>query len=289
MISKIKFILQESVRGFFYAWTPAILSCVTIGISLIVISISFYSYMLFLNYSDSFTNNYEINIFFDQEISLSSSKEAYDFILKDKAILSGEFIDKEESAKKFKEYFDDEIQNLLGENPLPYSGQFLIKQNYRNPDSLMTIAESFKEIEGVESVQYDKAILIRIHKILDKIMTAFSVIGFGIVFVSVILVSNTTRLMIHSKRESISILSLMGATNFFIRIPFLIEGVLQGLMGALISILLLLSLVNLLEYIFDPFLLIFNSSFEFVILFNVALGILLGLIGSKRAIAKYLP
>ena len=65
MISKIKFILIESIRGFYYAWTPALLSCITIGISLIVISISFYSYMIFINYSDSFTNNYELDVFFN--------------------------------------------------------------------------------------------------------------------------------------------------------------------------------------------------------------------------------
>ena len=152
----------------------------------------------------------------------------------------------------------------------------------------MIVAESFKEIEGVESVQYDKAILIRIHAILNKIMTAFSIIGITILVISVILVSNTTRLMIHSKKESISTLSLLGATNFFIRIPFLIEGVLQGLIGAVISILLLFSLSNLLEYIFAPFILVFNSNFEFIVLLNLALGALLGLIGSKRAIAKYL-
>ena len=288
MMSKIKFILFESIRGFLYAWTPAILSCITIGISLVVISISFYSYMLFLNYSDSFTNNYQIDIFFENDISLESSQSIYNSIIVNEAISSGEFIDKEKSAKKFKEYFDDDVENLLGENPLPYSGQFLIKQNYRNPDSLMILSEKFKKIEGVQNVQYDKAILIRIHSILNRIMTAFSIIGIGIVFVSVILVSNTTRLMIHSKRESINILSLMGATNFFIRIPFLMEGIFQGLIGALISILLLFSLSNLLEYIFAPFSLIFNSNFQFIILLNIGLGVLLGLIGSKRAISKYL-
>ena len=106
----------------------------------------------------------------------------------------------------------------------------------------MTLSDNFRKIDGIESVQYDKAILIRIHGILNRIMTAFSIIGIGIVVISIILVSNTTRLMIHSKKESINILSLMGASNFFIRIPFLIEGIFQGLIGAMISIILLFSL-----------------------------------------------
>ena len=56
------------------------------------------------------------------------------------------------------------------------------------------------------------------------------------IIISIILVSNTTRLMIHSKKESINILSLLGATNLFIRVPFLIEGIIQGLLGASMSI-----------------------------------------------------
>ena len=83
MISKIKFILIESIRGFYYAWTPALLSCVTIGISLIVISISFYSYMVFISYSDSFTNNYELDVFFDDNLSIESAQNIYNIITDD--------------------------------------------------------------------------------------------------------------------------------------------------------------------------------------------------------------
>ena len=106
MISKIKFILIESIRGFYYAWTPALLSCITIGISLIVISISFYSYMVFISYSDSFTNNYELDVFFDDNLSLESAQNIYDRIILHPAILDGEFIDKEKSSEKGKHFLE---------------------------------------------------------------------------------------------------------------------------------------------------------------------------------------
>ena len=70
MISKIKFVLVESFRGFFYARTPVLLSSMTIGISLIVISISFYGYLLFMKYSGSFNNEYKIEVFFKKELKL---------------------------------------------------------------------------------------------------------------------------------------------------------------------------------------------------------------------------
>ena len=288
MISKIKFILVESFRGFYYAWTPALLSCITIGISLFVISVSFYSYILFINYSDSFTNNYELNVFFDDSLSLESAKDIYSKILLYPTISNGEFIDKEKSSDKFKDFFDSDIKSLLGENPLPYSAQFYINNKNRTPDSLLVISSQLSEIKGVSSIQYDKEILIRIHSMLNKAMTAFSVIGVAIVAIAIILVSNTTRLMIHSKRDNIQILSLLGATNLFIRVPFLIEGVLQGLIGSFISIISLLILKNTLEYIFIPLVIVNDYNFQLIIILNFSLGIIFGLIGSKRAISKYL-
>ena len=156
MISKIKFILIESIRGFYYAWTPALLSCITIGISLIVISISFYSYILFINYSSSFTNEYELDVFFNNDLSLESAQDVYNKIILHPAILDGEFVNKEKSSDKFKEYFNSNIENLLGENPLPYGAQFLIKDKNRTPDSLLVLSSNLSKIEGVDTIQYNK-------------------------------------------------------------------------------------------------------------------------------------
>jgi len=288
MISKIKFIIAESFRGFFYAWTPALLSCITIGISLFVITISFFSYFLFITYSDTVTKDYQLNVFFNESTSLDNAEKSFNEILLLPSIKNGEFINKKKSAQKFKTYFSSNIEDLLGENPLPYSAQFNISQSNRNIDSLLIISDNLKSMNSVDIVKYDKEILIRFENIINKLMTAFSIIGIAIVVISIILVSNTTRLMIHSKKESINILSLLGATNLFIRVPFLIEGIVQGLLGAFMSIASLYFLKILLEYIFVPLILVNDYNFQLIVLLNLILGIIFGLIGSKRAISKYL-
>ena len=288
MTSKLKFIIFESIRGFLYARTPVLLSLVTIGVSLIVISLSSYSYLMFIKYSSSFTNDYKLEVFFKSDLTVSDSEEIYNRILTFDAIIDGEFIDKQKSSIKFNEFFNERVENILGENPLPYSGEFLINEKYRTVDSLIIFANHLKNLEGVDNVYYDKEIIIRTYNILNKIMTAFSIIGFCIVLVSIILVSNTTRLMIHSKKENIKILSLMGATNFFIRIPFLLEGVIQGILGALLSISFLFIIKFLIEYILSPLSVVFDGNFQFIIALNFILGSILGLIGSKRAVSKYL-
>tara|TARA_A100001011_G_C14307689_1_gene843967 strand:+ start:1063 stop:1932 length:870 start_codon:yes stop_codon:yes gene_type:complete len=288
MISKIKFIIAESFRGFFYAWTPALLSCITIAISLFVITISFFSYFLFITYTETATKDYELNIFFNESASLENAEKSFNEILLLPSIKNGEFINKKKSAEKFKTYFSSNIEDLLGENPLPYSAQFNISQNNRNLDSLLMISKNLKKINSVDIVKYDKEILIRFENIINKLMTTFSIIGIAIVIISIILVSNTTRLMIHSKKESINILSLLGATNLFIRVPFLIEGIMQGLLGASMSIASLYFLKILLEYIFVPLVLVNDYNFQLIILLNLGLGVIFGLIGSKRAVSKYL-
>ena len=289
MLSKLKYILHESIRGFLNAWTPAILSIITIGISLIIITLSFYSYLLFINYSNSFTLDYKLEVFFNSKLSHTEAKSIYDKILIKESISSGQFIDKEKSSKKFKEYFNEDVEDILDENPLPFSGQYTIKEGYKSVDSLFILSQRIKDIDGVNSVLYDKEILLKTYSIINKIMAVFLIIGFCIVIISIILVSNTTRLMIHSKKENINILSLMGATNLLIRIPFLLEGFFQGLIGSGISIFLLFILKKIIEYIFSPIIIPYDNNIQFLIILNISLGVMLGLIGSKRAVSKYLP
>ena len=110
MLSKLRYILHESIRGLLNTWTPAILSTVTIGISLIIITLSFYSYLLFINYSNSFTLNYKLEIFFNSNLSYPEANNLYDKILMDEAIKDGQFVNKEKASKKFKEYFKRLVQ-----------------------------------------------------------------------------------------------------------------------------------------------------------------------------------
>ena len=289
MLSKLRYILHESIRGLLNTWTPAILSTVTIGISLIIITLSFYSYLLFINYSNSFTLDYKLEIFFNSTLSYSEANNLYDKILMDKAIKDGQFINKEKASKKFKEYFNENVENILDGNPLPFSGEYTIKEQYRSSDSLFILSKRIKNIDGIDSVLYDKEALLKIYSIINRIMAIFSIIGFCIIIISIVLVSNTTRLMIHSKKENINILSLMGATNLLIRIPFLLEGFIQGLIGAGVSISFLFILKKVIEYVFSPIIIPYNNNVHFLIILNITLGAMLGLIGSKRAVSKYLP
>ena len=289
MLSKLRYILHESIRGLLNTWTPAILSTVTIGISLIIITLSFYSYLLFINYSNSFTLDYKLEIFFKSNLSYPEANNLYDKILMDKAIKDGQFINKEKASKKFKEYFNENVENVLDGNPLPFSGEYTIKEQYRSADSLFILSKRIKDIDGIDSVLYDKETLLKIYSIINRIMAIFSIIGFCIIIISIVLVSNTTRLMIHSKKENINILSLMGATNLLIRIPFLLEGFIQGLIGAGVSISFLFILKKVIEYVFSPIIIPYNNNVHFLIILNITLGAMLGLIGSKRAVSKYLP
>ena len=80
----------------------------------------------------------------------------------------------------------------------------------------------------------------------------------------------------------------MGGTNLFIRIPFLLEGVIQGILGGLMSISFLFIIKFFVEYALSPLSLAFDANFQFIIILNLGLGIALGFIGSKRAVKKYL-
>jgi len=287
MISKVIFLFSESFKALFRNKIHAIISGITISISIIFINIIIFSYQSFKAVSYKYKSNFVIDIFYDENISETRAKEIYESISLIEGLTKKAFIDKKKASTIFKKYFDEEVESFLGENPLPLGSKFSIDEGYRDIEKIKSIINKIIIVEGVDDISYDNNMIKKIEEISESIILSIVLIGSFFILTSILLVSNTIRLIIDSKKETIRIFELLGATKMFIKVPFLIEGMLQGLIGSLISIFVLYSVDSMASYFFNSLISlgIFNGLY---ILVNLLIGLLMGLVGSSRVISKYL-
>jgi cell division transport system permease protein len=124
---------------------------------------------------------------------------------------------------------------LLTENPLP--DKFRLK--VRDPDDVPSVAANMRRLSGIDNVVYGQKIvqrLLQLGAVLRRIGIAVIVVFFA---VAGIIISNTIRLTVFARRREIAIMQLVGATNTYIRLPFICEGLLDGLIGAIVAVALL--------------------------------------------------
>ena len=289
MINKFLFLLSESMRALLRTKLPAVISSLTIGISLVIFSLAYFTYENLLGYSYQFTSKYRIEVFFNTDLDLIKGRDLFNTILITDGIEQGEFIDKQGASKLFTSYFNENIEDIIGENPLPMGGRFDISQDYRNADAMQQIVQEIRRIEGVDVASFQHGVISRVDSVIENILGISMALGIAIFIVSVIQVSNTIRLIIHTKKETIRTLHLLGATNSFIRFPLVVEGIIQGLLGAGFSLLTLYMLNSFQEYLFEPLIRLPLLKPQNIIIYNLFFGLLLSLIGSYRGISKYLP
>jgi cell division transport system permease protein len=289
MISKLLFLLSESFRALFRAKLPAAISSITIAIALVIFSLAYFSYVTLLGYSYKFKSKYRIEVFFHNDLATDDARELFNTILISDGIEQGEFIDKENASELCKSYFHEDINEIIGENPLPMGGRYDIATDYRNSNKMRRMVREIRRLEGVDVASFQQGIISRVDSIVENILGISMVFGIAIFIIAVILVSNTIRLIIHAKQETIETMHLLGATNSFIRFPFVIEGIIQGVLGAGFSLLILYLLRSLQAYLLEPLVNIPLVEPANLIAYNFIFGLLLALIGSYRGISKYLP
>jgi len=289
MITKLLFLFSESFRALFRAKLPAAISSVTIAIALVIFSLAYFSYVNLLGYSYKFKSKYRIEVFFHNDLATDDARELFNTILISDGIEQGEFIDKEKASKLFKSYFQEDINEIIGENPLPMGGRYDIATDYRNSNKMRRMVQEIRRLEGVDVASFQEGIISRVDSIVENILGISMIFGIVIFIIAVILVSNTIRLIIHAKQETIETMHLLGATNSFIRFPFVIEGIIQGVLGAGFSLLILYLLRSLQSYLLEPLVKIPLVEPVNLIAYNFIFGLLLALIGSYRGISKYLP
>jgi cell division transport system permease protein len=200
-----------------------------------------------------------------------------------------EYVSKEEAAKELQKELGEDFIGFLGYNPLSSSIEVRLKANYANPDSIKKIEDELMSLRPVKEVFYQKSLVNLVNENVKKIGAILLIFSGLMLFVAIVLINNTIRLSVYSKRFIINTMKLVGATWGFIRKPFLIKGMLHGLYASIIALGLLGGVIYFVQ---NEFYEVINfRQVELLLAISglvIAMGVVINLLSTSMAVGKYL-
>ncbi len=230
-----------------------------------------------------------VSVFIDKQASESAISSLQSQLEAMPAVNVSTYISREEAAEQLMQELGEDFIEFLGYNPLTASLQLSLQASYANPDSLPVFEQQLRQHPIISDVDYQRSLVHLVNENLRRIgagLLAFSILLLIIAFA---LINNTIRLSVFSRRFLIKSMQLVGATQSFIRKPFIIRGVMQGIVGACIAIMLLIvTMVAAQRQI--PEMAMFYEPELLAILFAgvLLLGIIISWISTFLAVRKYL-
>lgn len=300
MFLTIRRTLRESIQGFMRNGWLAIATITVLTLSLYVIGVSFVVATTANSILKDIQSKVNISVYFKSDVTEEKMMEVQKTLESFSEVKSVEYVSKESALEKFKKDNANQktiMQSLevIGENPLlaslvvkaKDSQQYQLIVDYVNKSSFS---------EDVSNVNYDKykdkidklnGIIVAIRRVGIALGALFAVIALLITF-------NTIRITIYTHRQEIEIMRLVGASNFFIRLPFVFEGMIYGIVSSAFSMaILFLSVKFITPYVsssipVSSLVNVYFSNFWILLGGQIILGSLLGIIGSLLAMGKYL-
>lgn len=287
--------MRDALKSVFRNFSLSIASISCITITLILVSLSLLSSYNIRNITDLVKKDFTIVTFLDKDITKTEIDVLKDKIKKLDNISTITFESKQAIADSMMKT-SDVFKNIMSKwdntnNPL--KDTFLIK--VKKTEKISITANDIKELKGVSLVRYGEGMVEQMLSIFKTVEKALLVIVISLVLVTAFLIANTIKLTIFSRRKEIEIMRLVGASNINIEIPFILEGLILGIMGSIIPIGLVIYGYSVLYakfngQLFSPFVrLVSPEPFIYIIsLALVSIGIVVGMLGSFRAVRKHL-
>ncbi|UCF64936.1 MAG: ABC transporter permease [bacterium] len=281
---RLFFFLKEGVIGLRRARLSATISIISLTLALTLIGIFMLTGLNMKDVIYRFYRQIEIEVFLEPNLSNQDRNRLKQEIQRFPQIGEIDYISREDALKEFQEIFGEDLQSIISENPLPASYRIVISSDYSNPATVDQLARDISTLEGVQEVIYQKEIIRFLHKYLRLGIAVTFIFAMILLIIITILIFNTIRLTIYARRNIIQIMKLVGATNYFVKGPFIAEGFLQGIIGGLLSSAILWGMGEIIKGAIFPQLLITPYLYAFI----VGTGVLLSLIGSQISVNKYL-
>jgi cell division transport system permease protein len=277
------FTIREGLKGFTRARLSTFITITSIVFSHFLIALFLILSINVDSWIGEMRSKLELEVYIDRTLSDSETGQIKKKTLKISGIENAVYISKKDAADRFEKEFGKNIYEILQSNPLPASLTITLKPEFRNAQKAAVVSKELGKIPGVEEVVYHKELI----SIIDNYMSVVYLVGIVIIVllitITFILLYNTIRLTIYARRDIIEIMKLVGAKKSLIKRPFVIEGLLQGAVGAAIaSGLVYVASKLIIKYLY-PFLLIKMD----VYLIILSLGMLIGYFSSRISVQKH--
>ena len=289
MLDRFLFLIAEGFRNLlrhkltvFAAVFSVFMTMIIIG-SLLIIGKNTNKLIFYLR------SKYKIEVFFDNDLSKRDAVNLVEDIGSIDGVRNTTFIDKENATRIFEKQFGESILDYIDRNPLPMSCVVNVNRTGDFELDIFPIVKKINSLQGVDNIEHQGKLIQRIESYHNRFTKLFFISSIIIIAITISIIYNTIKLTIYAKKDLIQDLHIIGATNTFVKVPFLIEGVLQGLVGSTIAFIFLsiaLKVGNGLLSQFASITLRMDPAAASVMLL---IGVLISFIGSFLSVSRFLP
>jgi len=280
---KILYFIVEAFRGFYQAKLMTFVSIMTIAVTLFLICCVFIGLMNIDDVLSRTSEEADVVAYLSDGASADPTAQSrlIDTIRGMPEVREVVFLSKDSAWGRFEAMYGREMLEAVDENPFAASLDIMLYESSRSADAVAGLQERLSSLDGVETIRYSREWLDYIKRLRDRFYIVSVAAGLVILFALHSIISNTIKLTIYARKDLVRNMHYVGATDFFIRMPFLLEGMLQGFIGGLLCVCVMLAARVMLSNIS------INWYFSYLP-FIVVIGVFFGWLGSRLAVSKFL-
>ena len=240
-MDRLRYIVEDALTNLRRSGWGGVASVATIAVSFVIVGIFLIITGNLGALVADWKEQFQVTVFLEDGITGDQLALLRKRVQSERAVRSMTYTSKAEALQQFKREMQGKESLLegLGENPIPASLQIRVNEAYQTPEALKQLTAALSRLEGVEDVMYGQEWVDRLSSVIQVLRLLGLSVGLALGLASLLIVSNTIRLAVYARAEEIEVMRLVGATRLHIRLPFVLEGVIQGTLGAVLALLLL--------------------------------------------------
>ncbi|MEV8505188.1 permease-like cell division protein FtsX [Actinoplanes sp. NPDC051475] len=230
---RFKYVLNEVLVGLWRNVTMTIAMIITMSVSLTMLGASVLMYMQVDQMKNYYYGEIQVSIFLREDVTDAQRAAINQAIEQSPLVKEKEYETREQAFEKFKVLWRDEPDFVKSVTPDSLPESYRVK--LKDPEQYQTFADQIKTQQGIQDIVDQRELLEKVFKIFNAIQVMALVVAGFMAMAALLLVGNTIQVAAYSKRREVAVMKLVGASNWFIQAPFVLEAVVAGLIGAILG------------------------------------------------------
>jgi cell division transport system permease protein len=293
---KLDYVARETASNLFRNVTLTLASVLTVVVSLTLFGSALLLQQGVENANDRFKGGIEFIVYLQPTVTEQQMESVRGDLADNPDVREFTFVDQDETYEEFRRLFADSPQLIETVEPSILPPSYRVAPRIQDPEVVQALGQTFSSKPGVYEVVFAFEVVQRIQETFNKIGVRFLAAAVLLLVAALMLILNTIRVAMFARRREIEVMKLVGATNWFIRVPFIVEGIIQTLLGAAVA-------VGFMTFLIRPFIdelsrdrvlpifqgfVVTDGNLMFTNLLVVGVAVLIGAIGSAVAVSRFL-